>query len=606
MAERLQDPHAIRPPSRRPLKVFATDPMAGRTAGNRITVDVENEDPKPGPRGDRVAVIDYDGAHDCFYQQVDLNTPAILMQGGLEPAEADPRFHQQMVYAVATRTLENFDRALGRWQSFQTREYDRLRLFPHAFHGANAFYSRELNGVLFGYFRADKENFGRNLPGQLVYTCLAHDIIVHEVTHAVVDRLRRHFLEPTNEDVLAFHEGFADIVALFQHFTFPELLRDAIQSSGTTLDTPGPMADLARQFGEATGMGQALRSAIGRKELVLGPSVMEPHERGSILVAAVFDGFFLAYQRRIRDLIRIATRGSGVLPKGDLHPDLIGRIAGEASATAQSILGMCIRAFDYLAPVDVTFSDYLRAMMTADYEMSHSDPLGLRESMIEGFRRRRIFAEDVASAAEESLLWPAPVNAPQIPVDSEQAILVYLMRTATNFGRPRMRKLDYEKGFIVDQDGEEVPGLTEDVAKALHRYASDHRDPLQLHPKLPIQVQGFHSVFRVAPSGRLVIELVAQFVQTDKTAIDALGGIPLRGGTTVVAAADGTIRYIIAKPIHLGGEQSVRDQAEARIRRQLGYLDIADALDPETSFMDDEGLKTRMKTRADFAKLHFR
>ena len=51
---------------------------------------------------------------ESIYQPVDLNLPAILLQGGLEPSEADPRFHQQMVYAVAMRTLENFDRALGR------------------------------------------------------------------------------------------------------------------------------------------------------------------------------------------------------------------------------------------------------------------------------------------------------------------------------------------------------------------------------------------------------------------------------------------------------------------------------------------------------------
>src|SRR4029453_12138430 len=108
-----------------------------------------------------------------------------------------------MVYAVATRTLENFNRALGRLITFGSRKYQRLRLFPHAFHGANAFYDRSLNAILFGYFRADRENPGQNPPGQNVFTCLSHDIIVHEMAHALVDRLRRHFLEPSNKDVLA-------------------------------------------------------------------------------------------------------------------------------------------------------------------------------------------------------------------------------------------------------------------------------------------------------------------------------------------------------------------------------------------------------------------
>src|SRR4051794_1760868 len=135
------------------------------------------------------------------------------MRGGLDPTESDPRFHQQMVYAVAMKTLENFDRALGRTIDLRRRKYPKLRILPHAFHGANAFYDRELHAVLFGYFRADKSDMA-NLPGQNVFTCLSHDIIAHEMTHALVDRLRPYFFDPSNVDVLAFHEGFADIVAL--------------------------------------------------------------------------------------------------------------------------------------------------------------------------------------------------------------------------------------------------------------------------------------------------------------------------------------------------------------------------------------------------------
>lgn len=110
-----------RPPSqngviqsaRRPLKIFASDPLLGRTFGNRARIDIANEALTTGPIGRRIEVIDYDGAQKCFYTPVDLDNPAILMQGGLDPSESDPRFHQQMAYAVAMKTLENFDRALG-------------------------------------------------------------------------------------------------------------------------------------------------------------------------------------------------------------------------------------------------------------------------------------------------------------------------------------------------------------------------------------------------------------------------------------------------------------------------------------------------------------
>ncbi len=147
-----------------------------------------------------------------------------------------------------------------------------------------------------------------------------------------------------------------------------------------------------------------------RGPLIAAPG---PRSRGAILVAAVFDAFFDTYQRRIRDLIRIATGGSGVLPEGDLHPDLVNRLAQEASKTAQSVLIMCARAFDYLPPVDVTFGDYLRALITADHEMVPDDHFHLRAAMIEGFRRRGIYPHGVSSLAEESLLWEADPDLPR-------------------------------------------------------------------------------------------------------------------------------------------------------------------------------------------------
>jgi hypothetical protein len=42
-----------------------------------------------------------------------------------------------------------------------------------------------------------------------VFTCLSQDIIAHEVTHALLDGMHRRFNEPSNLDVLAFHEAFA-------------------------------------------------------------------------------------------------------------------------------------------------------------------------------------------------------------------------------------------------------------------------------------------------------------------------------------------------------------------------------------------------------------
>ncbi len=604
--KRLESDYVTTPPERRPLRIYASDPM---TPGGRITVKIRNEELlEPGPVGEKVEVVDYDGEQDCFYEPVNLDDPAILMQGGLEPNESDPRFHQQMVYAVAMKTIENFERALGRQIAFRRRGKERLRIYPHAFHGANAFFDPNLNALLFGYFRADENDPGRNLPGQNVFTCLSHDIIAHEMTHAVVHRLRRRFLDPTNQDVLAFHEGFSDIVALFQHFSFEEMLRRQISIQRTRIDESTMMVELAQQFGYATGQGRALRSAIGHQEQRLDPEVIEPHARGSILVAAVFDAFFTVYRRRIEDLIRIATAGTGNLPDADLHPDLVNRVAVEASEAAQSILTMCIRAFDYLPPVDITFGDFLRALVTADYELLPEDRYGQREAMIEAFRRRGIYPENVASLAEESLIWRFEGDRPpRFPA----TLLGHLATAAGSLGRRRESRVErggaasYAAQYKVTIESD-YPGTDRrrEIALQAHAYAEKNARVLGLDPDRKIAVEGFHPVFRVAPDGQLLIELVVQYTQHDDSQKKNLGGLSLRGGTTLVVGADGTVRYAIRKPLKSSKLSPGHNAAaEARLARQVRYMEMCDERDPRTQWGDKAYLSKRMELRARFSSL---
>ena len=576
-------------PERRPLQIFAFDPMLGRTAGNRVVVSVANEPLLPGPQGARVQVVDYDATQRVFYQPVDLDDPAVLMNQGLDPSESNPLFHQQMVYAVTMKVVENFEQALGRRLTFKQRK--RLRLLPHGFEGRNAFYDPGEVAILFGYFRADRKDPGRNLPGQTVFTCLSHDIVAHEVTHAMVDRLRRLFTEDSNPDVSAFHEAFSDIVAIFQHFGFPAILADTIQRTRGDLRSPNVLGELAQQFGYATGSGEALRSAIdpdGKPDPRLYDRVLEPHERGSILVAAVFDAFNNVYQARIKDLVRIATGGTGRLPEGDLHPDLVNRIAGEASKTARTILKMCIRAFDYLPPVDVTFGDYLRALVTADRDAVPDDAKGIRAEMIEAFRRRGIQLGGVSSLAEEALVWPdrEPDGLKLWFEPFTQALAV----SAQAFDRGPRRRTRVAAPA-------EARAAVGQWAGLLNEYAKQHSGELGLDPRYsPPRLQGFHTVFRVSPDGQLVVELVAQFAQEDKSVRQdpAYGGVALLGGTTIIATAEGKIRYVISKPID--------DERRKRLAEFVSQCDDQDAM---LAWGGDSYRAQRMKLRS-IARLHRR
>ena len=255
-------------PERRPLRIFAFDPMLSRAGDHRVTVEVPYRPIERGERffrDDRLEVVDYDAATRRYFRAVDLNNDEIAMTQGLEPLEHDPQFHQQMVYAVASKVLENFDRALGRRLRF--RGGDRLRLIPHAFQARNAYFDDELNAVLFGYFPADEDDPGPNLPGQLIFTCLSHDIVAHEVAHAALSRLHGHYNEPTNPQVPALHEAFADIVAMFQRLTFSEVVAPAIRATrGDLLDPKNPLLDIGAQFGSAAGKGGPLRRIAGKPD----------------------------------------------------------------------------------------------------------------------------------------------------------------------------------------------------------------------------------------------------------------------------------------------------------------------------------------------------
>ena len=210
---------------------------------------------------------------------------------------------------------------------------------------------------------------------------------------------------------------------------------------------------------------------------------------------------------------------------------------------------MCIRAFDYLPPVDITFGDFLRALVTADYELNPSDESGLRQEMIEAFRARGIYPEGVASLAEESLIWDYTPDL-RLPF-SRQMLSNEIMLASETFILDPFQQSDetIDWGSYGSEAGE---GLRSTLAKHLHTFALDKAGELFLDPSrsYPIRVKSFDTVFRVSSRGQLLPEMVVQFTQQNPNIKEDLGGIPFRGGTTIIAGMDGRVRYVIAKPIN--------------------------------------------------------
>jgi hypothetical protein len=564
--------------------------------------EASSEDPdaglSPGPVGEYLEVIDYDPASECFYAPIDLDDPHLLAQDGLPPSEGDPQFHQQMVYAVAMTTIRNFERALGRRALWAPRDVNgrrrrrefvrRLRVYPHALREANAYYSPEKKALLFGYFPASADQPGRFLPGGLVFTCLSHDIVAHETTHALLDGMHSKFIEASHHDALAFHEAFADIVALFQHFSNPDVLRHQIARTRGDLAAQNLLGELAQQFGESIGNYGALRSAIGRPDETTGEwkplkpnpddyqTTTEPHDRGAILVAAVFDAFLAIYKRRVADLLRIATSGTGVLPAGDLHPDLVNRLASEAAKSAQHVLTMCVRALDYCPPVDINFGDYLRALITADVDLVPDDDLGYRIAMVEGFRRRGIYPRDVRALSVESLRWPSVAERVQ---GFFKPLADWLRSQASRFAYFATREQIYTEtenlcrelhGYIAGERRQDLKEFGDAAGMTFELDLPGLRPDRYFPGAARFQVHSMRPARRVGPDGDSLNQLIILMIQTRDLTVEAADvepfDITFRGGCTLILDLDTMkLRYAIAKGI--GDQERLDRHMEYRVEQ---------------------------------------
>nr|WP_068890877.1 hypothetical protein [Pedobacter panaciterrae] len=590
-----------------------------------------------GPVGEYFEVIDVDPPSRCFYDPVDLDSINILSQNGLQPSEGNPQFHQQFLYTIAMKTLEDFERSLGRkliWSPRRIRNgrkeqyVGRIRLYPHAFRAANAYYDTTKKAILFGYFKAALQVKGTNFPGGAVFTCLSPDIISHEVTHALLDSIHPRFLENTNRDVPAFHEGFSDIIALLQRFTIKELVIDQLISTSGSLDKFNFLGELATQFGTALAHGRgALRSAIGSynkkgkwertvPDPTLYQTVTEAHQRGAILVATFFDALIKVYNFKTADLIRIASNGSGVLPEGSISMDLAKRLASEVCEISDHLMNIAIRALDYCPPIDITFGDFLRALITADIDFAEADENNYRIALIDAFRSWGIFPNGVNTLSEESLQWSQP--------DLNEVEGKALQLTA-DFLKDKVRDLNSIS------DRQIIWERSQEIQKELHKFLVEKKrdtlgaeqweqwlkkigitsEPLKLSEPngrtlnasksvpVPIEIHKVRPAFRVGNQGVILEQVIVTITQSISVNVKTGDGhrqsMRFRGGSTIIfdRSKDFSLSYIISKSINDG----------TRFFSQLDYQAVVS--DQNTSFTDSMYEENNGFESINFASLHF-
>ena len=274
--------------------------------------------------------------------------------------------------------------------------------------------------------------------------------------------------------------------------------------------------------------------------------VWEPHGRGAILVAAMFGAFANIYDNRVEDLRRIATGGTGILPAGAIHPDLVGRLADEAAKAAKHLLSMAIRALDYIPPVDVTFGEYLRALITADYDLVRDDDLRYRVSVVAGFRDWGIYPPNVRSLSVDGLLWSPPELNALRQVDKffhQHSIEGWDLHSDRHLAFVRMKELSAAFHDWLANPKNLLPGvewslgLSLDPAKAPKsiRRGANGRPVFEVHSMRPCR--------RIGPDGQQQTDVVVELVQRRKAFFDEARQAAVDSGTEPYEAAQPDFYY---------------------------------------------------------------
>jgi hypothetical protein len=109
---------------------------------------------------------------------------------------------------------------------------------------------------------------------------------------------------------------------------------------------------------------------------------------------------------------------------------------------------------------------------------------------------------------------------------------------------------------------------------------------LGLNPNDKVQAFSFHAIHRVAPDGRLKVEIIAELMQQMEVPLDKSDKtserFTFRGGTTVVLTNEGKVRYAIQK--NLGQD----DANNPRLKRQRDYYYTSDAAMAMATYGDKE------------------
>jgi hypothetical protein len=213
------------------------------------------------------------------------------------------------------------------------------------------------------------------------------------------------------------------------------------------------------------------------------------------------------------------------------------------------MLDMCIRALDYCPPVDITFGDYLRAMLTANAEHDPEDDERRCVALVEAFRRYGIVPEEVRTLSVDGLLWRPTSSAPD---EDEDVVLEFVKTWAADIAE-----------WNLTRSREALFNLVAEKRAALHvnLTAAFARGTVisGIDPGLAFEVHSIRPSIRTDVEGvryfQWNIELTQRLPQyldpPEERDPNAAPDYYFRGGCTLIVDAEtGKVRYAIRKPLN--------------------------------------------------------
>ena len=242
-----------------------------------------------------------------------------------------------------------------------------------------------------------------------------------------------------------------------------------------------------------------------------------------------------------------------------IHPDLVKRLADEAAKSASHVLSMCIRALDYLPPVDVTFFEYLRALITADFDLVRDDRHNYRVAFVEAFRRRGIYPTNLYDPSSDK---PRTLSVDTLRwqgLDQSHFPSKVRVKIKQQYGGVIERLKRYADACLYLPDREKLFMSTRTERLELHRQlrvafaaVPEFARGLGLTSGKNFEVHELRAAMRVSPDGRHIPQVVVALTQREL--IRPQNGTPrhvFRGGSTlVVDLTHSEVKYRIVKHIN--------------------------------------------------------